>query len=965
MNDLLQTPPWRLRLFMLALAVAPAFGAETGTIEGRVYLPDGTPPGKGTVVTLAQTNVSTPAAADGTYAFPQVPAGTYDLVFSDAQGRETRKTVTVMPHQATAVDARLDKTVLVLQKMSVTSDTLPPDVARATQQQAPNLINIITAYEMRKLPDVNAAEAVRRLPGIALETDTGEGRYVNIRGLDADLNSTTFGGVRLPPTNIATPLGGGRAVAMDAIPAGVISSITVTKTNRPDQDAEALGGTIEITPKVMPANGRPFLEGRIGTGEERLRQTGIFEGELTAGGRFGPLTGGANATDRQRPFSLLASISRYNDGRGIDDVEPSFQDAQSAGVPDLAYSAIDQRYYRYHRHRYGYAAQLGYQPDENNSWYVRYNEFGYTEYVNRQRLVLDNLDNGAGLTDPAGNVLPAFQLDPARPNAIIAPAALYKKTLRDDEEHTRSRVAVLGGENKFDHLFADYHVSFSEGTFYKPHDYNATFRNPTPGTVQYDNATNPNYPVYSVLNGPNPADPNGYVLTGFSNGRQNDRDREWAGVVNLTVPTNWLKSTGEQFKFGGSLRLRERSLDVTTFNSASVPAIPLTTVLAGTGDVVFYKNNFHNGPNIDDIALRKLFATNPQFVQDTNADLVNSLIAHEKDTENVYAGYAEYEFTLGSASVLAGARMEHTHSVYRANQVSTDSNGVLIGYAPISQSANYNDVFPTAQLKYQFASNLVGRLAYSTAIARPGFNQVTAATSINPGADTVQQGNPNLKPTTGQNFDAALEFYLPHAGILSIGVFDKEFSNYIANRVKNGVTFPNNGLFAGFSGPARVITFLNLSKAHARGVELNYQQQFTQLPGIWGGFGVSANYSYVDSSAEIRPGENSVLPSTSKNVYNAALFYDRSGLNLTLAASFIGKNIFGVGGSAATDTWAQDRFNLDFGASYAFSRRLSYYLNVKNLTDTAMKFTEGREGKHIIQREFYGLTIQSGVSFSF
>ena len=72
--------------------------------------------------------------------------------------------------------------------------------------------------------DVNAAEAVRRMPGLALARDTGEGRFVNIRGLDADLNGTTFGGVRLPPTNVASPLSGGRAVAFDSIPAGLMIS---------------------------------------------------------------------------------------------------------------------------------------------------------------------------------------------------------------------------------------------------------------------------------------------------------------------------------------------------------------------------------------------------------------------------------------------------------------------------------------------------------------------------------------------------------------------------------------------------------------------------------------------------------------------------------------------------------------------------------------------------------------------
>jgi outer membrane receptor for ferrienterochelin and colicin len=120
-------------------------------------------------------------------------------------------------------------------------------VSRAKQEVAPNIINTTSEEEIRKLPDFNAGEAAARLPGVSLEVDTGQGRFVNIRGLDADLTSTTYAGIHLPPTNPVTPQGGGRAFAFDTFPTGMIGSVTVTKTNKPEQDAEALGGTIEIT----------------------------------------------------------------------------------------------------------------------------------------------------------------------------------------------------------------------------------------------------------------------------------------------------------------------------------------------------------------------------------------------------------------------------------------------------------------------------------------------------------------------------------------------------------------------------------------------------------------------------------------------------------------------------------------------------------------------------------------------
>src|SRR5215469_8653291 len=128
------------------------------------------------------------------------------------------------------------KKVKDLQGVHVVAPRTTEEMARFTQENAPNLINIRTGDEIRALPDVNTAEAVRRIPGISMETDEGEGRYVNIRGFDADLNSTTYAGVRLLPTNNASPFGGYRAVALDSIPTGFIGAVEVTKSNLPSQD---------------------------------------------------------------------------------------------------------------------------------------------------------------------------------------------------------------------------------------------------------------------------------------------------------------------------------------------------------------------------------------------------------------------------------------------------------------------------------------------------------------------------------------------------------------------------------------------------------------------------------------------------------------------------------------------------------------------------------------------------------
>jgi outer membrane receptor protein involved in Fe transport len=147
------------------------------------------------------------------------------------------------------------------------------------------------------------------------------------------------------------------------------------------------------------------------------------------------------------------------------------------------------------------------------------------------------------------------------------------------------------------------------------------------------------------------------------------------------------------------------------------------------------------------------------------------------------------------------------------------------------------------------------------------------------------------------------------------------------------------------------------------------------LPGPLGGLGVSANWTWVDSSYRLpvvdpvtnlsTQSRTSVLPSTSRNTANAELLYDMYGLNLTLGAYYTSKNIFGVGNTAALDIWTQERFSVDFGSQYRVTQAFNVYFNLKNLTNTALKFTEGPGEDRVIQREFYGLTLQFGGNYKF
>lgn len=878
---------------------------------------------------------------------PLVHAGTSSATHTPGDGNE-------QPASAATADTG-DKsgkgpaTAVTLSTLRVYAQSTPASTARMIQQYAPNMVNVIPAATIQKLPDVNAAEAVRRIPGISLETDTGEGRFVNIRGLDADLNGTTFGGVRLPPTNTASPSGAGRAVAFDSIPAGLIGAIKVTKTNTPDQDAEALGGTIEITPKQVPPGKDAFFNAEIGGGVDNLRDTGVKDFSVSGGGRFGL------GDSAYKPFSFIGTVAYFENRRGVDDVEAGYADNQAAGTPDKVFSSIEQRYYdNYHRRRHGFGGELDYQPDNNNRFYARYFDAGYTESVHyRQNLIYNLYQDGPG----------SVAVDPNNPNGFIDHTATFDKTTRDERETVDTRVAAIGGENTFRSFNIDYVASLAIGSYNKPFDYNSDFATSAPSTVAYDNITDPRYPRVSTLSGPSPLDPSAYTLTGFQDSSQHTHDQEYAGAFNVTVPTSYFQGDSENIKFGVSARLRNRH-GYGTRERYDTPAFPLSRFI--TNDfVTFYDGHYQTGYNVDAGALRDFFLANPGLFtrSNLNGDQQADAEGFATAKEDVYAGYVQYQFNpTERLGVLAGLRAERTETTYGANAILLDpASGTYVGAVPQERKHNYTNLFPTVQARYELSDNLILRGSYSKTIARPGFNQITASVTIDPSSNSVSQGNPDLKPITSDNLDASLEYYFGDAGIASISVFDKELSNYIVTKQQAGVILPSTGLYAGFTGPANIFSFDNISHAFARGLELDYVQKYTMLPGWLAGLGLNANYTWVDSRAELRPGDFELLPSTSKNTGNLAVTYDLHGVHVDLGAYYISKDLFGVGDSPATDVWSQPRFSLDLGTSYAVNAHVSVFLNIKNLTDTRLKFTEGPGANRPIQREFYGQTYTAGV----
>jgi TonB-dependent receptor len=837
-----------------------------------------------------------------------------------------------------------------LQEITVSAQRTTVEQAREAQMQAPNLINIATYAEIRKLPDVSTGEAVRRLPGVSLETDEGEGRYVNIRGFDADLNSTTFAGLRLPPTNNASPFGGYRAVTLDSIPVGLVGALTITKSNLPSMDAEALGGTIEITPKTAPTNGAWFAEGNVGSGYEPLRRKPVIDVAITTGGRFGG-PGKPSGSDvdaySDRPFAVVLTYSYNENWRGIDDVEPAY-------INDAAHSYyginnLQQRDYELNRKRHGYGIDLGYQPDPDNNYYVRAFDAGYTERYYRQFLNLT----------PDGSPVP---LSNGMLEDTLQGGSAIQKNFRDEKETSKDQVAMVGGRNNFNGVVLDYRLGFTKGDWSKAYDYNSafTYSGPATGVIDYSLTGRGHTPIYTIT-GANYLDPTLYQLTGFSNSTAYNFDKEKSLAVNLEVPLHWGGFDRESLKSGINVRLRHKGTSTQPYSYPTLPNLLLSDVGYGPNET-YYASQYQNGIDIRPGYLQSLLAG--QATQLTT-DQASSLQQYLDAREDVYAAYLQYEMGIGPLGIVGGVRVERTHDAFNAYSVAysngaptTDPVTGALVYSPVRATNSYTNAFPSLQTRYEIQPTLVARATYSSTIARPGFNQINASQAIDLGSGSLTEGNPKLKPATANSFDISIEKYLPNAGIISLGLFDKEITNYIVNNNLGIVIDPASGL------PLKHNTYANAGSSYARGLEFNWEQRFTELPGLLSGLGAGANLTLVDSRFQIRPGQHSRLPSTSQETWNAMIFYEKYGLGLRLAAYSVSSDLFAIGADKSSDVYNARRTSMDFGSSYAFSKSLGIYFNIKNLLNTPHAFYQGTPDRPI-QREFYSQSYLFGVRYDF
>ena len=812
-----------------------------------------------------------------------------------------------------------------LQTVTITAIVDAASRAAREQKAARNVSNVVSSDAIGRFPDSNIAEALQRVAGVAIARDQGEGRYINVRGGPSEFSAITIDGV-----SVAAPDPTTRAIDLDTIPSDIVGQLVISKTLRPDQDADSITGAVELKTQS------PFdYKG--------------FRARASAGGSYNEF-GGTNDTRGSGSIStiwgddskvgVLFSASYSKTDRQVDNIETAWarltkpEGGSVFGVVENLFKDYDTE-----RERLAFTGALEWRDDADNRAYLRgtYSKFTDDEYRNQLLVLWSEGVLLPGATDQTAS----FR------NIRVA------KQIRHRITQNVISTAELGGQRALGDWLIDGSVSVANTEQTYPRRDELLWRTAALGTatapVSYDYRSSTLEPAISIFTTQphlNPANLS-FRENAFRTSVTQEDTVAWTANAKLPVT---LGGGEGHIKFGAKYKAGEREADENRFRDRAATAAPsgtLQSFLSGEPSSNYsYDLGFKVQPGLADAYYDQRKATSPIRAE-------QSATADYQVDETVLAGYALWDLDFDRLGVLAGVRYERTETDGSA-PVFNAATGVI---STRTDKRSYSDVFPGVTLRYAFNDGLIGRAVVSRGMTRPNFTDIVPRALETQEGSTlvVQQGNPELTATLSNNLDVSVEYYYDTMGLVSASAFYKDLKDY-------AYTLRSNGSYLGQA--AILVRPENAPNGSLNGVELAWQQQFTALPGWLSGFGVFANVTWVD--AEIEVGRSYAgrskfpLPGQSKTTSNLALFYERGPLSVRLSYTDRGDYLNEINAEdGALDLYWEGRDQLDLTASYEFTKMFEAFVEAKNLTNTAGIRYYG-ERSRVYEYEKFGYSVFVG-----
>jgi iron complex outermembrane receptor protein len=847
------------------------------------------------------------------------------------------------------------------------------------KKNAINTVDSIAAEDLGKLPDQNVAESLQRIPGVTIERNRGEGRYVSVRGFGPKFNAVTVNGRTLATDN------NGREFSFDVLPSELIAGADVYKSPQANINGASIGATVDVRTLRPLDQAKTFTAaGSIGSQWAELADTQNPE-----------VSGVMSWRNEARTFGVALSAS-YMDQEVRDDeftigaghVYRSSTDSyyNAGGVagarigPDVAAfshismpSNLSPFFFVRKKKMTGLNGSLQWKPVENLT------------------LTLDTLYSKADITEDQTGLAYDFSGGTLVEQVNEGDEAVYQRYTggtvdqilqHDTRDVTTTMVGFDAAWRPTETLTLWFDASTSKAQRRGKEDSDFTTirrknmdlwfdrRNGSPiydygfSSPAYDNAsTNPQGITahYYIWGGGSDIDDktNEFKLDG-----------KWSpeGIVTLyagiaseqrtkTITTNSMPF-GQQCAYCGSDRVLPESL----FSNTN-----MNFFSSHSGDIV------RDWVAYDPLALIqqvKAFAD-----EDGKAfapgvfDPAGSSVVDEKVTIGYLMSDIRTEIGGMPLSINAGVRVEDTnYTSSGASQtiLSAVPNGAgqnlitVSDVIPVSFDGHYTDILPSLNAKLNLTDELIARFSASRVMTRPTLSDLSPKQSIqtNPGNETIKRGNPDLQPFRASQIEGGLEWYFNRLSLLSFNAFYKNIDSFVTlqttpqlvDQVTFQVTVPTNG-----------------NGAVVKGFELGYRQVFAELPSPFDGLGAQVSYTYAESDANYVNAVANVsygLEGLSKESYSLVGFYEKYGIQARVAYTWRDKFLQVASGRNGEPEYFDAYGQLDAGLSYDVTDHFTVYVDGLNLTDEN-EFIYSVTPDRTKEYRTTGKRVSAGVRFRF